>query len=97
VLSALLEQNQASVDTIKDGAATTLAHRLSQPGTGPAFSKFSLDVVKMTDLAQDPGRSHLCFALQERFVELASRMRPATRQFNAFVFASVGSIHVNAG
>ena len=73
---------------------------MGEIGTAEEFSQemshdpffTSLNVVEVADETQDQCCFRFRFALEERFVELPSRVRPAPGKFDASVFACIGSI-----
>jgi len=90
--STALEPDESPMDAIQDGATSTAADRFTQRRACPTGAKFLLDPVEMTDLPHDPGGTLFRFFLHEAFVELPPRMRPASRQLDAFALAGVGAI-----
>ena len=91
IAARLFEEDQSAVQTLADRTTLAHAHSGAFPWTRRAAAQVLLDTVEMSDLAQDPSTTLRC--LLARFVEVASRVGPASGQGNfAFVFSDKAPI-----
>ena len=96
IAAGLFEEDQSAVQTLANWTTLAHAHSGAFPWTRPAAAQVLLDAIEMSDLTQDPSTTLRC--LLARFVEVASRVGPASGQGNfAFVFsdkAPVGHVSI---
>ena len=96
IAAGLFEEDQSAVQTLANWTTLAHAHSGAFPWTRPAAAQVLLDAIEMSDLTQDPSTTLRC--LLARFVEVASRVGPASGQGNfAFLFsdkAPVGHVGI---